>query len=659
MSPRPGWRPLLLAAVILVAAVAAIYGQVRGHGFVNFDDYIYIHENPNVRSGLTWHGLRAHFTEPYAAYWLPLTWMSLALDVSLWGVSAPAMKLTNAALNALGAVLLLAACVRLTGTLWPSALVAAVFAVHPLHVESVAWIAQRKDVLSALFAMLTLLAYARYVERPSVRRAIPVVGSYALGLLAKPTLVVLPLALLLLDVWPLHRLDGHTGTARLRRAAQLVVEKTPLFVLAAAASVIVLYTQRAMGGMEVAAWLPARTQAAIVLESFGWYVAKALWPSGLAALYPVPTVPPPLWPGILSALGILLLTAACLALGRRRRYLAVGWLWFLGMLVPVAGVVHVGIQVRADRWAHLPLIGLSLAFAFGLAEVATRWPATRRAVVAISLAALGACAVVSWVQVGYWRTTITVFQRAAAVTAGNYYAWDRLAQEYRMAGQLRLAESGYLRALLHAPRWDRPRQHLADVWDEGGDRRAALALRTVASRPWSEPYGAATLGLALVRGGRVAEARPFVDAALRDEPRSPALHTALAVILARQDDRAGAEHHYARALDLEPRLYSTAANLAWLQATAADPGRRRPDEAAALAARALAELRTIEPALLDALAAAHAAGGRLPDAIATAELALAAAERVGEPLVTPIRTRLAGYRQGKTPPPGSDQWARP
>jgi tetratricopeptide (TPR) repeat protein len=453
--------------------------------------------------------------------------------------------------------------------------------------------------------------------------------------------------------------EGSAG-AIARRAAALAREKIPMFLLAAAASIVVLDTQRTMGAREVAAWLPAATQAAIVLESFGWYLMKAVWPSGLAALYPVPTTPPPLWPAVLSALAILLLTALALAQVRKRPYLAVGWLWFLGMLVPVAGIVHVGVQSRADRWMYLPMIGLSIGAAFGLADVAARSRTARRVVLAASLAALAALTAVSYVQVGYWRDTIVVFERAAAVTRENYYAWDRLAQEHRAAGRFGLAEPAYLRALLYAPRWTRPRQQLADMWDEQGDARAASALRGLAPQPWSAPYGTAAIGVALVRGGRLGEARPFVEDALAREPRSAELHTALAVILAREGDRRGAEEHYAAALDLEPRLYSTAANLAWLRATASDPARRRPDDAAALAARALADLRGLEPALLDALAAAHAASGRFADAIAVEEQALAAAERAGAPaLVESIRARLARYRAGQPPASDSDQWRRP
>ena len=653
-------RALALVAVALVLVVAAVYGRVIHQQFVNFDDYIYVLENPNVRAGLTWNGLRAHLTEPYAAYWLPLTWTSLALDVSLWGPSAPAMKITNVALHALASVLLLLACHRLTRALWPSALVAAVFAVHPLHVESVAWVAERKDVLSGVFAMLVLLVYAHYAEAPTPDRLVVVVVPYALGLLAKPTLVVLPAALLLLDVWPLGRLDVTTPRATARGARDLLVEKLPLFMLAAIVGFVVLQTQATMGAREVAAWLPGRTQAAIVLESFGWYLAKTLWPSGLAAIYPVPTTPPSLVLPALAGLAVALLTVALLLAGRRRPYLAIGWLWFLGMLLPVVGLVHVGIQMRADRWMYLPMIGLSLMAAFALAEAWERFPRMRRALVGGSLVALAALGAVAWVQVGYWRDTVTLFTRAVAVTDGNYYAWDALAQQYRMANRLDAAAPAYLRALRYAPRWQRSLEQLAEMWALQGDARAAAALRAVPPQPWSDPYGAAAVGVALVRGGRTAEARPFVEDALALEPRSPELHTAMAVILARAGDRAGAETHYARALALEPRLYSTAANLAWLRATAADPARRRPEEAQELAARALAEVETLEPALLDAQAAAYAARGKFPEAIATGERALAAAERRGlTALVAPIRARLAGYRAGRAPAPDAEQWPRP
>ena len=538
-------RALALVAAGLVLSVAVVYGRVIHQEFVNFDDHLYVHQNPHVSAGLSLAALRAQLTQPYAGYWLPLTWASLALDVSLWGMSAPAMKVTNVALHALASVLLLLACHRLTRAVWPSALVAAVFALHPLHVESVAWVTERKDVLSGVFAMLVLLAYARYAEAPSAERMMVVVAPFALGLLAKPSLVVLPVALLLLDVWPLRRPSG---------AKDLVAEKVPLFLLAAIVGFVVIQTQAAAGARQVAAWLPARTQASIVLESFGWYLVKTLWPSSLAAIYPVPTTPPPLWLPALSALAIAALTVAFVRARRRRPYLIVGWLWFLAMVLPVAGLFHVGIQMRADRWMYLPMIGLSLMAVFALAEAWERFPRARRLTAGASVVALAALAAVAWMQVGYWRDTVTLFTRAVAVTEGNYYAWDALAKQYRMSNRLDEAAPAYLRALRAAPHWQRARGELAEMWDGQGDARAAAALRAVVPRPWSDPHGAAAVGVALVRGGRPLEARPFVEDALALEPRSAQLHAAMAVVLARAGDRAGAETHYARALALDRAL---------------------------------------------------------------------------------------------------------
>ncbi len=508
-----GRRQLLVLA--LVTAVFAAYARVAVNEFVNYDVEAYVLDNPHVRGGLTLSGVRWAWTSSHSANWHPLTWLSHMLDVELWGLAPAGHNLTSVALHALNAVLLLVFLARATGRFAPSLAVAALFALHPLRVESVAWVAERKDVLSGCFWMLTLLAYERWVRRGGRLRYGLVLLWLVLGLLSKPMLVTLPFVLLLLDLWPLCR----------PRGARLVVEKLPLFALAAASCVATFLVQRA-AGVTHSVGLPLGHRVANALVAYAVYLGKTVWPARLACFYPHPS----LVGGdltrtlFLPAAGaaVLLVVVSALALARLRRSpeLFVGWAWFLGTLVPVIGLVQVGHQAYADRYAYLPLVGVYVAAAFG----ADRWLAGRgvgacRAAAWASGALAAALAAATFLQVGRWRDSLTLWEHALRATRDNY-----------------MAHHLYGGTLARAGRSDEAERHFA----------AALEIRPghfLAHFSWAEALEARGQGAAAERHWREV---------VRLAPGFAPGHFRLAHHLAGAGDHAGAVEAYGRGLALEP-----------------------------------------------------------------------------------------------------------
>jgi tetratricopeptide (TPR) repeat protein len=632
-----------LLALVLVALTAAVFQGVRQHDFVRYDDHVYVSENPQLRAGLGRTSLAAAF-RPYFTNWIPLTALSLQLDHALYGFEPRGYLLTNLALHAASVVLLLLGLSRLTGAVGRSAFATAVFAVHPLHVESVAWVSERKDVLSGLFFMLTLCAYARYAERPGSRgRYAVVLLALALGLLAKPMLVTLPCVLLLLDFWPLGRL---AAPAQRRRA---LVEKLPLLALSAAVGVVALRVQQSAGTVASTESVPLAARLANACESAVVYAAQSLWPSGLAAIYPHPLAEVSSARGL--ACGALLAVATGVAFRERVRHpwWIVGWLWYLGMLVPVIGLVQVGLQARADRYTYLPQVGLSLALAWGAFDLLGGSPRGRRALAAAGAAAVVALAVLAERQVRSWRNTETLFTRALAVTRDNYLAHDGLAAWLLREGRLDEAERQYALALRAKPGWMEPALGLGDVALRRGHPERALALY----RPWlaiapeSERLQEA-LGFALLETGEPEQAEPHLRFALAARPEDAQLHAALGMLAERTGRPAEAVEHAREALRLDPGLLPVANNLAWLLATTSDAQLRDPGEALRLASASLAGAGEAEPAYLDTLAASYAAAGRFAEAVDAAERGAALAEQRGDAkLASALRDHLALYRDGR------------
>jgi tetratricopeptide (TPR) repeat protein len=502
-----GTRGVVVIAVALVAVTLVVFAPTFTSDFVNFDDPEYVTANPGVQAGLSWSGIRWAMTTDHAGFWHPLTWLSLQADASLYGPkSAGGFHLTNVLLHAAAAVLLLLAMRRLTGTLWRAALVAALFAVHPLHVESVAWVAERKDVLSGLFWMLTLLAYARYAERPTLGRSLGVVAAFALGLMAKPMLVTLPCVLLLLDWWPLRRPLGW----------RLLVEKVPLFALVAVMCVVTVQAQRSGGAVVGLAEVGILERLVNALLSYCAYLARTFWPANLAVLYP--------WPeriaaGQVVAAGLLLAAISGLAVYLRRPcpYLLVGWLWFVGTLVPVIGLVQVGSGAWADRFSYLPHVGLFVAVVWGGADALARWP---RLAVGLAVAVVLAMSVVTWRQVLVWHDSLTLWEQAAAVARVRdpdqaspltRHGWavisNNLGSAHAERGNVQRAIDCYRAAVTLDPDWSAPLYNLAGALTEARQYSEAAVYWEGAVARDPEHVGArVALAMVLTRLGRTTEA---------------------------------------------------------------------------------------------------------------------------------------------------------
>jgi len=635
--------------IFLTAAILAVFLQVREFEFVGMDDYIYVVQNPHLRDGLGSEGLLGVF-RPYFSNWIPLAALSLQVDYALYGLAPAGYHLTNVALHVTSTLLLFFALARMTGRVWRSAFVAAVFAIHPLHVESVAWVSERKDVLSGVFWMLTLLTYARYCEQPeSSRRYWIVVLCLALGLLAKPMLVTLPFVLLLLDFWPLGRLrdprsNGVVATVELRRA---VGEKLPMFALAAAASVVTLLVQRSSGTVSDLTDLPAGLRLANALESYALYVWNAVWPSGLAAFYPHPLVSIAAANVATASLFLFGVTAMVLRGAGARPYALVGWFWFLGTLIPAIGLVQVGMQARADRYMYLPLVGLAILVTWAVADLADRRRVPQKAVALVALAVLLALGTAAWIQAGTWRNSERLYRQALAVTDRNYLAHKALGNALLRQGLFDEAEKNFAAAAQLAPDWSPPRLGLADAAVAQG--RISEALAAYAEELERDPGNAdiaGRYGIALGLARRPAEARVHLEHSLVKSPGTAELRRALAEVAAALGDFRASVRHGREALRLLPDYLEAANNLAWTLATCPDPTVRDPAGAIRLiesAARGSGEFW-----ILDTLAAAYAAAGRFEQAVKTADAAAKLSEVQGQPSdVHGIRARLELYRLGR------------
>ena len=563
-------KTLWAASLVLALATLGVYWKVQEQGFVEFDDQKYVEENSVVQRGLSGDGVVWAFTTQHASNWHPLTWLSHMLDCELFGVDPGAHHLTSLLLHIGCALLLLSVVMRMTGDPWASVLVAGLFALHPLHVESVAWLAERKDVLSAFFWMLTMWAYVRYVDRPGRARYVTVVLVFALGLLAKPMLVTLPFVLLLLDYWPLGRIGAGQSLPvvhqdqpqRHRPISALLVEKVPLFVLAALSSWMTVRAQRAGGATASLEAFSFGERLANALTSYASYIWKTVWPRDLAVFYPHPGSPPA---GQVVVAVLLMAAVTILALRARskRPYLLVGWLWYLGTLVPVIGLVQVGGQAIADRYTYIPTIGLFLMVALTVSGLlAGRRRATMAAAVAgtLVLAALG---LRTWYQVGYWENSITLFQRSIAVTKDNYKLSNTLGGLYLEQGDLPSARRHIEESLRQLPGYADAHVNLGLLELTGGDVEAAIGnyRKALAIDP-DRPQTHDNLGNALALSGRVEKAITHFRRALQLDADRPRTHNNLATALTQGGRPTEAVGEFETAIELDPGLANAHVGLA-------------------------------------------------------------------------------------------------
>ena len=506
----------------LVVAVWAVYWQARHFDFVNFDDPEYLAGNPHVRAGITWAGLKWAFLSTTAANWFPLTWISHMTAYQLFGLNSGWHHMINVLFHAFAAVFLLSALRRMTGTLWPSAFVALVFALHPLHVESVAWVAERKDVLCGFFWCLTLWCYARYVERPSrISYALVVLG-FTGGLMAKSMMVTLPLLLLLLDFWPLRR--------PWRRA--LLWEKAPLVALSAGVGILTLVSQSRGHAVRSLTSLPLGLR----LENAAWtylaYIGRMFWPARLAVYYPY-SHEIPAWHLLLAAAVFGGITYAAVRWFRGYPYFAVGWFWFLISLLPVIGIVQVGGQSSADRYTYLPSIGLTIAIAWGAVDLVKRHPQARRPLVAAALATVVVCAVLTAIQASYWANSGLLFQHAVDVTKDNYIADNNLADYYLTQMRTQDARAPVLEALRLNPAYPEAHVNLATILRRTGamgesehQYQEAIQLQPI------NPGAHSGYGALLLQEGRAGEAANEFAQAVRLQPEDAEAHYNLGRVLA-------------------------------------------------------------------------------------------------------------------------------
>jgi hypothetical protein len=429
MAEKSDKNLLILICLALAVVTFAVFFQVRSFGFIDLDDGEYVFHNPNIQAGLTFKTINWAFTTGHEANWHPLTWLSHALDWQMFGSNAGGHHLVNLFFHIANALLLFWVLKYSTGAIWQSAFVAALFALHPLHVESVAWVAERKDVLSAFFWLLTMWAYVFYARKPGIARYLPVILFFALGLMAKPMLVTLPFVLLLLDYWPLNRFESK------RSILYLFVEKIPLFVMVIASSIVTFIVQKQGGTMRIAQDYNFPVRAANAFISYMQYIFKTIYPAGLSYFYLHPGPNVSFFYAVLSAVFLLSVTFLVLRYAKNHRYMAVGWLWFLGTLVPVIGFVQVGIQAMADRYSYIPLTGLFIIAAWGLPELLAKWPHRKIAIWISSLTVLFVLTLLTYFQAGYWKDSITLYQHAMKVTGANWKVNMDLAQTLLRQGR--------------------------------------------------------------------------------------------------------------------------------------------------------------------------------------------------------------------------------
>ena len=564
MKTPPDKLKMLLICAALAAVCLVGYEQLRNNDFVNWDDDQYITKNPNVYTGLTRQNIIWAFTTTDVSYWHPLTWLSHMLDCQLFGTAPAGHHLTSLMLHIANSLLLFILLRQATGAVWKSAFVAALFALHTINTDSVAWVSERKNLLSTLFWMLTTLAYVRYSRHPGLSRYLPVLLLFALGLLAKPALAVLPFVLLLLDYWPLGRLSfgqpcsSNSETSAISssqgpRNLRLIVEKVPLFILSTVAISLASFSLRHTRQMVSTAEVPMQLRIANALVSCLRYIAKMFVPRSLAVHYPYPDTVP-LAQAAAALLLLLCVTALALWLIRKRPYLIVGWLWFLGTLLPVSGLMQAGQwPAMADRFAYVPLIGLFIIITWTACELWAKWRYKRLVLAAAAAVVLLVLLLLTHRQVRLWKDSFTLFAHALKVTENNAEMHNNFANALLRRDKLDEAAEHYREALRISPRHPRAHYNLAYVLQiEGKIDQAISHYRQCIEINPEDSDAHNNLALALVSRGSRLEAIEHYRRALKIKPKDPAVHYNLGVELALQNKISQAIGHFRQALRVSP-----------------------------------------------------------------------------------------------------------
>ena len=558
----PEGNKKILISLCLALMVLLSFQEVRNNDFINFDDLSYVTDNTHVQGGLGYEGFMWAMTTSHASNWHPLTWLSLMADYELYWLNPAGYHWTSLLFHMANTVLLFLVLNRMTGALWRPVFVAALFAVHPLHVESVAWIAERKDVLSTFFWMLTMGAYVRYVHHPGLPRYLAVLLAFILGLLAKPMLVSLPFVLLLLDYWPLRRFRF----GQLSGLSRLIVEKVPLFIFSGVSALVTFLVQKNSEAVASLEFLSVGMRLTNAFVSYAAYVVKAFWPTGLAIFYPHPGA----WPvwqvvwSVLLVVGVTVCAAACI---RRYPYCIVGWLWYLGTLIPVIGLVQVGSQAMADRYTYIPLIGLFIVVVWGVADLLRGWRYGRTAGVVAAIAVLSALMVVTWFQVQRWRDSITIFTHALKVTEGNYLAHNNLGMALKKIDRPGQAKGHFRAAINIKPNYAPAYNNLGYLLTREGRTEEGMQFYLKALQIRADNVDVLfNLGETLASQGRIEEAIVSYREALRLKPESSVVHNNLAVALTKKGRLNEAASEYREALRLKPDHAGAHNNLAMVLA---------------------------------------------------------------------------------------------
>jgi tetratricopeptide (TPR) repeat protein len=695
-SHPAGWNDRFTVpavCVLLTAIIWFVFGQTLHHAFVNYDDQHYVYENPIVQKGLTWEGIRWAFTHVAASNWHPLTWISHLLDCQLYGLNPAGHHLTNVLLHTATAILLFLVLREMMSlrseatapstlnpqpstAFWPSLFVASVFAIHPLRVESVAWVAERKDVLSGMFFMLTLWAYAHYVQKAESRKqkaeageCLPSsslhplsssaywlsLGCFALGLMCKPMLVTLPLVLLLLDYWPLQRFtiydlrftisrpapDSSTTSAlrpqvsafplsRFPLFRKLLLEKLPFLALSAASCAVTMYAQQ--GALQSLEKIPLPLRLGNAAMAYVAYLGQMFWPARLAVIYPLRAGDVSLTTTLLSLMLLAGLSAWVFVRRRRQPWLLTGWLWYLVMLLPVIGIIQVGNQARADRYTYLPQIGLYLLLTWAAADLCANWR-YRRALLGVGAAAILAALIFSArAQAAHWRNSETLWTHTLACTTGNWIAHNNLGDELLKMDQLDDAMAQFKDTLQIRPNDAQACNNLGSILAQKNQTDDAIAQfqKALQIQPQNWQAHGNLAKVLFYQLGRADEAMAHCLKALEIKPSLAPAHTILGDILLQQGKESEALAHYQKALQTQPDSPEILNDISWILATSPDATLRNGAQAVQYATRACDLTKNRVPAFVNGQAAAYAEAGRYDEAIAAAQRACTLASAGGQ-----------------------------
>ena len=651
-----------IVSLFLILITLIAYWQLPGHEFLLFDDNGFITKNIHVHKGITWESIAWAFSITDYAYWHPLTWLSHILAFQLFGLKASMHLLINLFLHIASTLLLFFVLRRMTGSLWKSAFVAALFALHPLNVESVAWASECKNVLSTFFWMLTMLTYARYAERPGFYRYLVTFFVFALGLMAKPMLVTLPFVLFLFDYWPLCRFKlaqsdgmGHGFSksipfvSRWSQVLRLVLEKVPFLSLSAVCIYLSSLSVQHLGIVISTASVPMKLRIYNALVSYVSYIKKMVWPHNLAVYYPYPESIP-FWKVAGAALFLVCVSILVFRALRSKPYLAVGWLWYIGTLVPAIGLIQAGLWPSiADRFAYVPLIGLFIVIAWGVPDLVARWRYKKMVLATTAMALLLTFTAATWFQNRYWQNSVTLFSHNVNLTQNNSVAHNILGSALQQQGKLIEAISHYAKALKIDSNYAEAHNNLGYTLTRQNHYKEAIYHYNEALRinpTYTDAHN--NLGTALIHQGNEKEAIYHYYEALKSNPKYAGAYYNLGKILLNRGKTEEAINFYRKALKFEPEMTQALYNLSWILAVYEDKKYRNGEEALKLSEKLCKITQYHEPLALDALAAAYAEEGRFKEAVLTAQKGLELALKMGpKELALGLENRLKLYYAGR------------